>query len=136
MNIIQHHEPIDIEALFKQLEDAYLGIDKRDWETFAADADEIHSFLGSAESHNRVSDALANAVSSDESMEVVNKCKSLILILRYNQEGERPMVMNELSAINEFVSGLHDESDIQWSVMQDATLGNKVEVILFCKINH
>ncbi len=57
-----------------------------------------------------------------------------MLIIRYNPEGERPVMMDEISAINEFVSGLPEESDIQWSLMQDSTLGNKVEVILFCNI--
>lgn len=44
MNIIQHHEPIDIEALFKQTENATIGIDDHDLELFAAEDDEIHSF--------------------------------------------------------------------------------------------
>jgi len=134
MNIIQHHGPIDFEALFNQLKDAYIGIDKRDWEVFSAYADEIHSFFGSAESKNRASDALANAIGSDEAEEIVNKCKTFMLIIRYNPEGERPVMMDELSAINEFVSRLPENSDIQWSLMQDPTLGNKVEVVLFCNI--
>lgn len=57
-----------------------------------------------------------------------------MLIIRYNPEGERPVKMDEISAINEFVSGLPEGSDIQWSLMQDSTLGNKVEVVLFCNI--
>ena len=134
MNIIQHHEPIDFEALFNQLKDAYIGIDKRDWEVFSADVDEIHSFYGSAEWKDRVNNALGNAIGSDEAVEIINKCKTFMLIIRYNPEGERPVKMDKISAINEFVSGLPEESDIQWSLMQDSTLGNKVEVVLFCNI--
>lgn len=134
MNIIQHHEPIDFEALFNQLKDAYIGIDKSDWEVFSADADEIHSFYGSAESKNRVSVALTEAIGSDEAVEIVNKCKSFMLIIKYNPECESPIMMDEMSAINEFVSGLPDDTNIQWSMTQDPTLGNKVEVVLFCNI--
>ncbi len=134
MNIIQHHEPIDFEALFNQLKDAYMGIDKRDWEVFSADADKIHSFFGCAESKNRISDALANAIGSDGAVEIINKCKTFMLIIGYNPECERPIMMDELSVISYVVSGLPEESDIQWSLMQNPSLGNKVETILLCNI--
>lgn len=134
MNIIQHHKPIDFEALFKQLEDAYIGIDGQDWEVFSADADEIHSFNGSAESKDRVSKALTEAIGSDEAAGIINRCKTFMLVIKYNPESETPIMMDEMSAINEFVSGLPDDNNIQWSMMQDSTLGNKVEIFLLCNI--
>lgn len=134
MNIIQHHEPIDFEALFKQLENATIGLDGRDWETFSADASEIHSFSGSAEIDNRVLNALENAIGFDEAGDIIKKCKNFMLIIRHNPESDRPVMMNEMSAINEFVSGLPQGSDIQWSLMQDSNLGDKVEVVLLCNL--
>lgn len=134
MTIIQHHEPIDFEALLNPLKDAYIGIDKRDWEVFSADADEIHSFYGCAEWKDRVNHALGNAIGSDEAVEIIGKSKTFMLIIRYNPDCERPIMMDDLSAINQFVTGLPEDINIQWSLMQDSTLGNKVEVILFCNI--
>ncbi len=134
MNIIQHHEPIDFEALFNQLTGAYIGIDKSDWEVFSADADEIHSFYRCAEREDRVSGALDNAIGADKASDIISKCKMFMIIIRYNPECEHPIMMNELSAINEFVSGLPENSDIQWSLMKDITLGDKVEAILLCNI--
>lgn len=134
MNIIQHHEPIDFEALLKQLENATIGLDGRDLEVFAADADEIHTFLGSTENGNRVSRALENVTGSDEVNEVIRKCKKFMLIIRHNPEAVRPVMMDEMSAISKFVDNLPEGNDIQWSLMQDSNLVNKVEVILLCNL--
>lgn len=134
MNIIQHHESIDFEALFKQMGSATIGIDGRDWDVFASAADEIHSFYGSAEWKDRVANALGHAIGSDEAMEIINKCKTFMLIISHNPKCERPIMMDEISAINDFVSGLPEDSDIQWSLMQDSSLGNRVEIILLCNI--
>lgn len=134
MNIIQHHKPIDFETLFNQLKDAYIGIDNRDWEVFSADADEIHSFHGSAEWKDRVSDALDSVIASDKDKNIIGMSKKFMLIVKHDPVCERPLLMDEMSVINDFVSRLPEESDIQWSLMQDSTLGNKVEVVLFCNI--
>lgn len=132
MNIIQHHEPIDFEALFKQLENATIGIDGRVWEVFAAEAEEIHSFRGCAGNGNSVSCALENVAGSDEAKEIITKCKKFMLIVRLNPESDRPVMMDEMSAISKFVDDMPEGDDIQWSLMQDSNLGNKVEVILLC----
>lgn len=42
--------------------------------------------------------------------------------------------MNEMSAINDFISELPDESDIQWNMMQDTSIGERIELILLCNI--
>jgi len=134
MNIIQHHEPIDFEALFRQMESATIGIDGRDLELFAKNFDEIHSFLGSAARENRIKIALDYIVASDEAVEIINKCRRFMLIIRHNPECERPLMMDEISAINDFVLGLHEDTDIQWSLMQDSSLGNRVYLILLCNL--
>lgn len=132
MNIIQHHEPIDFEALFKQAENATVGIDGRDLETFSADANEIHSFYGSAEWKDRIVNALGKAIDSDEAVEIINKCNTLMLFIKYNPNSERPVTMDEMSAINEFVTGLPEDSNIVWSLMQDSSIGDRIEIILLC----
>lgn len=134
MNIIQHHEPIDFEALFKQAENAYIGIDNHDLETFAIKAGEIHSFFGSAEWKDRVVNALGAAIGSDEAVEIITQSNAFLLIIKHNHDCGRPLMVEEVSAINDFVSGLPEGSDIQWSLMQDSALDNKVEIILLCSI--
>lgn len=130
MNIIQHHEPIDFEALFRQAENATVGIDGRDLETFSTDANEIHSFYGYAEWKDRIENALGKAIGSDEAVEIINKCNTLLLFIKYNQNSERLVTMDEMSAINEFVNGLPEDSNIVWSLMQDSSIGDKVEIML------
>lgn len=134
MRIFQHHEPIDFEALFKQMGNATIGIDSRDWEVFVTDADEIHSFLGRAESENRVSAALASVVALDEDVNIIGMNKKFLLIIKYDSECEHSMTIDEMSVINDFVSGSPEGSDIQWSLMQDSTLGNRIEIILLCNL--
>lgn len=134
MNIIQHHEPIDIEALFKQTENATIGIDDHDLELFAAEDDEIHSFLGSAECKDRIGNAIRVAIGSDEAMKIFGRSSVFLLIVKYNSDCERPLMVEELSAINKFVKVLPNGNDIQWSLMHDSTLDNKVEIILLCNI--
>lgn len=134
MNIIQHHAPIDFEALFKQSEEATIGIDGRDLETFAVKADEIHSFFGSAEGEDRIDNAFEEAIGSDEAMEIVCRSKAFLLIVRYNPDCERHLMMGEISAVKNFVAGLPEGSDTVWSMMQDTALGNKVEIVLLCNI--
>ena len=134
MNIIQHHKPIDFEALFKQMQSAVVGLDGNDIELFAIGADEIHSFFGSSEREGRVKNALATAIASDEAVEIINRSNAFMLIIKHNPESKRPATMDEMSAINDFISELPDESDIRWSLMQNTSLGDKIELILLCNI--
>lgn len=134
MNIIQHHKPIDFEALFKQMQSAVVGLDGNDIELFAIGADEIHSFFGGAEWKDRVKNALATAIASDEAVEIINRSNAFMLIIKHNPESKRPATMDEVSAINDFISELPDESDIQWSMMQDTSIGERIELILLCNI--
>lgn len=134
MNIIQHHKPIDFDALFKQMQSSVVGLDGNDIELFAIGADEIHSFFGSAEWKDRVKNALATAIASDEAVEIINRSNAFMLIIKHNPESKRPATMDEMSAINEFVSRVTEKSDIQWSMIQDASLGERIELILLCNI--
>lgn len=130
MNIIQHHKPIDFEALFKQMQRAVVGLDGNDIELFAIGAEKIHSFFGSAEWKGRVKNALATAIASDEAVAIINRCNAFMLIIKHNSESKRPATMDEMSAINGFISELSKESDTLRSMMQDASLGERNEDIL------
>lgn len=134
MNIIQHHKPIDFDALFKQMQRAVVGLDSNDIELFATDDDEIHSFYGSAECGDRIGNAFGIALCSDEAAEIVNKCDTFMLFFKYNPKSERPVSMVEMSAINKFVTGLSDDCNIMWNLMSDSTIGDKVEIILLCNL--
>lgn len=134
MNIIQHHKPIDFEALFKQMKNAVVGLDGNDIELFIIGAEEIHSFFGSAEWKDRVKNALATAIDSDEAVEIINRSNAFMLIIIHNPESKRPATMDEMSAINDFISELPNESDIQCSLMQDASIDERIELILLCII--
>lgn len=134
MNIIQHHKPIDFETLFKQMQRAVVGLDGNDIELFAIGAEEIHSFFGSAEWKDRVKNALGSAIASDEAVEIISRSNAFMLIIIHNPESKRPATIDEMSAINDFISELPDESDIQWSLMQDASIGERIELILLCNI--
>jgi hypothetical protein len=134
MNIIQHHKPIDFEALFKQMQSAVVGLDGNDIELFAIGADEIHSFFGSAKWKDRVKNALGTAIASDEAVTIISRSNAFMLIIKHNPESKCPATMNEMSAINDFISELPEKSDIQWSLIQDASLGERIEFILLCNI--
>ena len=134
MNIIQHHKPIDFEALFKQMQRAVVGLDSNDIALFAIGADEIHSFFGSSEREGRVKNALGTAIASDEAGAIIGRSNAFMLIIKHNPESKRPAIMNEMSAINDFISELPDESDIQWSLIQDASIEERIELILLCNI--
>lgn len=137
MNIIQHHNPIDFEALFKQMQSAVVGLDGNDIELFAVGADEVHSFYGSAEWKDRVKNALVSAIGLDEAAEIINMSNAFMLIIKYNPQSKRPATMYEMSAINEFVTRLPENSDIMWCLMKDSHIGDRVEILLLCKLkNH
>ena len=134
MNIIQHHKPIDYEADCKQMQSAAVGLDGNDIELFAIGADEIHSFFGSAKWKDRVKNALGTAIASDEAVTIISRSNAFMLIIKHNPESKCPATMNEMSAINDFISELPEKSDIQWSLIQDASLGERIEFILLCNI--
>ena len=134
MNVIQHHEPIDFEVLFKQAESATIGINSRDLRTFASKTDEIHSFIGSAEGKDRVENAIAVAIGLTEAVAIIAQCKAFLLIIKYDADCKHPLTLEEVSVINNFVTKLLEGSGIKWSMMPDTTLGNKVEALLLCNI--
>lgn len=132
MDIIQHHKPIDFEALFRQAENATVGIDGRDLELFVLDADEIHSFYGSAELNDRLENAIEAAIGTDDAVWIIKRCNSFIIFMRYNPNSKRPVKLQEMSHINDFIAGLPAESDITWSLIHDFSLEERIEFILLC----
>ena len=116
------------------MQSAVVGLDGNDIELFAIGADEIHSFFGSAKWKDRVKNALGTAIASDEAVTIISRSNAFMLIIKHNPESKCPATMNEMSAINDFISELPEKSDIQWSLIQDASLGERIEFILLCNI--
>lgn len=132
MNIIQHHEPIDLPALFQQAENEILSIDQNDLDNFADGYDNIHSFHGISEGKERTKNALLSAIASEDAAEIISKGKAFMLFVKYSPDCEYPFTMGEMSAIQDFVAGLPEGVDIQWCTVRDSALGDKVEVLLLC----
>ncbi len=132
MDIVQHHEPIDFEALFRQAENATVGIDGHDLELFGLDADEFHSFFGSAELNDRLENAIESAIGTDDAVGIMRRCDSFMIFIKYNPNSKHPVKLKEMSSINDFIGGLPAESDITWSLMQDLAIGERIEFILIC----
>ena len=112
------------------MQSAVVGLDGNDIELFAIGADEIHSFFGSAEWKDRVKNALGTAIASDEAVTIISRSNAFMLIIKHNPESKCPATMNEMSAINDFISELPDESDIHWNMMQDTSIGERNPLIL------
>ncbi len=132
MDIVQHHESIYFESLFRHAENATVGIDGHDLELFRLEADEIYSFFGSAELNDRLENAIELAIGSDDAVEMMNKCNSFMIFIKYNPNSKHPVKLKDMSSINDFIAGLPAESDITWSLMQDLAIGERIEFILLC----
>ena len=134
MNITQHHEPFDFDAFFEDERSKYIGVDTNDFQRLFQNADEVHSFMGSAEWKDRVENGLGKAIASDEAVDIIKKATSAMIVVIHSQAADRPLKMDELQFINEFVSGLPKDIDIVWGVSDDASLGNVVKTILLVGI--
>lgn len=64
-NIIQHHEPFDIEKFYETIKAGYISIDYWDFAMFMCHEGEKHSFVGRGEWKDRIKNALESAIASD-----------------------------------------------------------------------
>lgn len=135
-DIIQHHKAFDFELFFKEIKSGYVGLDFGDFCNFLHAADEIHSFKGCAEWKDRVKNALENAIASDEAVEIINRASSVMLTIVRNPEAERPVSMEEVQFLNDFVSGFPNDCNMVWGLADEASLGNAVEVILLVSVKN
>lgn len=134
-DIIQHHVPFDFKAFYEKVNSKYIGIDYHDYLSFLHTEGEKHSFMGYAEWEDRVKNALGNAIASDGAMEIINSASSVMITIIRSSEAERPLTMEEMQYLNEFITRFSENSDVVWGLTEDATLGNTVKVIILANCN-
>lgn len=133
-NFIQHHQPFDFETFFENIKSQYIGLDYHDYLNFLHTDGVIHSFIGQAEGEDRVKNALRNAIASDEAEEIINRATSLMINVLRSSEAERPLIMEEMQYLNEFIAGASDKCDITWGLSEDSTIGNTVKAIVLANV--
>lgn len=132
MNIIQHHEPFDFETFFKQQKNVYIGVDYQDYENIFIDAKEVHSFIGTSDSENRVEAAIRDALNDSEV--IIDKAKSVLIQFLHSSGSKRSLHLDEMSSINEMMARFPEDCNIVWGLSDDDTLGNAVKVMLIVAI--
>lgn len=134
MNIIQHHQPFDFEKFFQNETSKYINIDYNDYQTLFKEEGEVHSFIGESDSNDRVKDAIAKAVASDHTGKILSQVKTAMIAIVHSLEAPKPLTMDEVQAITEFVSNLPNECDVVWGVSNDPDLRDSVRVMLLFRI--
>lgn len=129
-DIIQHHSHIDFQSLFDSIKSQYVGIDSSDFSNFMLLSGEKHSFVGRAEWKDRVKNALVNAIASDEAVEIINCASSVLITIIRSDEAERPLTMEEVRYLNEFISGLPENCDVVWGIAEGDSPGHTIKVII------
>lgn len=133
--IIQHHELFDFESFFENVKSQYIGLDYHDYLNFMHTDGEKHSFIGRAEWKDRVKNALENAIASDEAVEIINRASSVMINMIRSSEAQRPLTMEEMQYLNEFIIGFSDDCNVTWGLSEDSALGNAVKVIILTNVN-
>ena len=133
-NFIQHHQPFDFETFFENIKSQYIGLDYHDYLNFLHTDGVIHSFIGQAEGEDRVKNALRNAIASDEAEEIINRATSLMINVLRSSEAERPMTVDEVQYLNEFMTGFPENCDVTWGLSEDSTPGNVVKAIILVNV--
>lgn len=133
-NIIQHHELFDFESFFENIKSQYIGLDYHDYLNFMYTDGEKHSFIGRAEWKDRVKNALENAIASDEAVEIINRASSVIINIIRSSEALRPLTMEEIQYLNEYLTGFSENCDVTWGLSEDSSLGNAVKVIILANV--
>lgn len=133
-NIIQHHQQFDFAAFFENIKSQYIGLDYNDYLNFLHTDGVIHSFMGRAEWKDRVKNALDNAIASDEADVLINRATTVMINVMRSSEAERPLMMDEMQYINEFITGIPENCNVTWGLSEDSSLGNAVKVIILVNV--
>lgn len=132
LNIIQHHEVFDFKTFYESVRPGYIGIDFKDFEIFMQTDGMKHSFIGKSGGSNRIQDACANALYGHE--EIVRQASSMMITIVRSPDAPKPLKMEEMLFMNEFISTLPDGCDVIWGIADDPSLGNEVRIILLVNI--
>jgi cell division protein FtsZ len=84
---------------------------------------------GYASGERRVTKALENALKSP----LIKDCnifsaKKMMMNFYYNPYSESPLLMDEMSEIQEFMANFDQETDVIWGFSYDTTLDNQIKV--------
>ncbi len=129
-NIIQHHEPFDFEKFYETIKAGYIGIDYQDFSFFMNLDGEKHSFIGSSDSNDRVRNALEKAIACEDAGAALKRASAVMITVIRSPETERPLMMDEMLCINEFITGLPEGCDVVWGLADDLSSGDEVKIIL------
>lgn len=133
-DLIQHHEPFDIMQFYETVRTGYIGIDYRDFETFMSNDGEKHSFIGEADGAERIRQALANAMKTREADDIIRRASAIAVTVVLQPEAVRPVKMNEMRALTEFIAGLDDNCEVSLGITEARLPGNMVRIILLVNI--
>lgn len=134
MNVIQHHQPFDFDKFFQNEASKYINLDYNDYQTLFKGEGDVHSFMGESDSEDRVKEAIAKVVASDNTSTILRQIKAAMIIIVHSREANKPLTMDEVQAVTEFVSNIPNECDVVWGVAHDPDLEDSVRVMLLVRI--
>lgn len=135
--IIQHHEEIDFESLYKDIESEYVGIDFQDFNLFMQHKGEKHSFIGidDGNDENGITKALERFIENKDCQALLSHASALLITILRSSNSERPLQIKEIESLNEFIATLPPECDTTWGIDFDDSSGNDIKVIMLMAIN-
>lgn len=129
-DIIQHHEQFDFDTFFKNISSRYINLDYEDFSNFLHTPGEKHSFIGCAEGKERLKDALNNALAAEDTAEIFDHASSVMITIIHSAENERPLSVQEIDCLNDFIARFSENCDMVWGIAEDSSLGNMIKIIV------
>lgn len=128
MKIIQHHAPIDFFALFEEQQRQQMGPDFNQFDDLLRIGNDIHSFLGSSDTEDRVQKSLDSALENDEAKAIIDRAVSILFCVVFSPTAPHRLEMDELAKLFDFAQQLSYEIDITITTVKDDSLANVVNV--------
>lgn len=133
--IIQHHEEIDFESIYKDIESRYVGIDFQDFNLFMQHKGEKHSFIGIDDGKYGIRKALEKVIENKDCQALLSHSSALMITILRSSNCERLLHIKGIDRLNEFIATLPSECDITWGIDFDDSLGNDIKVIMLMAIS-
>lgn len=133
--VIQHHEEIDFESIYKDIESRYVGIDFQDFNLFMQHKGAKHSFIGIDDGKYGIRKALEKVIENKDCQALLSHASALLITILRSSNSERPLQIKEIESLNEFIATLPPECDTTWGIDFDDSLGNDIKVIMLMAIN-
>ena len=133
--ILQHHEEMDFESLYKDIEARYVGIDFQDFNLFMQHKGEKHSFIGIDDGKDGIRKALGKVIENKDFQALLSHASALMITIFRSSKSERFLNIKDIGILNEFLATLPSECDTTWGIDFDDSLGNDIKVIMLMAIN-